>query len=465
MKLWIGFIFLFFLSIQASQAKDTWIQVVGIYPRWPSQNYYGFYQSAEDFLNSCERSARKPNCHLFINSDPQKSRDPESVAKLRLEPNEGAPTLKRVLKFIEKKITQAKNGDTLIISLVSHGNFHEEKGASCIGIGGGEPEGDLDEICDTHLISLIKNTAPGVKVFINAEACYSGGFTKVVKAGACSLTTSNQSSPSFEGLPSLWRQLKNKDSQSLNSFNLPITSGNDTFLSSQSIARSLCKNVRAKLKMNEESNSVLLRLGQIREIHDTPPGADFYVDMAGFSKDLVKFSNFFHNLSCEKMKLPGFLCDIQKKISPMPPNTMKEIKSLEQFLPRYRGLGNEIQTLTKAKMGNWPKEIEDSVDRIVTYGANVQEQEDKWPKEQLAEIRQLVIELVEARNRLVKKRLAAWAQIQASLRELQSQNSFQDWMTIHSCLAPPDEDEGNSLTNFNANDYFKAKECEASIRF
>jgi hypothetical protein len=209
------FLTLLFLTSAAAQARDVWIGAVGIDQNIRTQNYQAFYSGAEDFIDDCTALGldAKTDCRLYINSDPKlkcPSNQDYTVrtgnSALSADRVLAPPTSNLVLNDLRNALKNAKTGDNIVFSLMDHGS-PSKTDPSCVYLS------SFDTICTSDLKKLLSELkaqglpARGVKVFIDAEGCFSGAFNGLSSDQVCARTTSDRYRATAD-TPSFWTQVK-----------------------------------------------------------------------------------------------------------------------------------------------------------------------------------------------------------------------------------------------------------------
>lgn len=248
---WV-FVFLHIFHLSTATAKDVWIHAIGIDENVHAQNFGDLYRSGPDFEASCASSRRKPECHLFLNED--KSLMPGEPIPLDIKNNKGPPRSAALKSLIQQKLANADRGDTIIISLVNHGAPVAGKSSSCIWLS------SKDYICDDDLKELLKSKPAGVKVLVNADACFTGGFSNLASSEICVTTASDSFNFGTGVTHGLWNAVKNRHIKKLSDIEEPIfnESGTQLLLTSQLAISQRCREARAKLGSPVSTLSFLL---------------------------------------------------------------------------------------------------------------------------------------------------------------------------------------------------------------
>lgn len=114
----------------------------------------------------------------------------KSQCKLFVDPklnsaSSGSPTRGGVLKEFADALNNAKPGDEVVLSLVDHGTPGFIS-SSCVHLN------SIDAVCLNSIKDILKSKKPGVKVFIDADACFSGAFAELANRDVCTFTQADR---------------------------------------------------------------------------------------------------------------------------------------------------------------------------------------------------------------------------------------------------------------------------------
>ena len=461
-----------------AEARDIWVHAVGIDTQDPTQNMTSFYQSGADFLKACHTSTRKPECHLFIDTNPKLAASPKGIETLRLTPNEGVATPTKVLDFIRLALNRIGSKDQLIISLIDHGSPSLSlSGNSCVYFG-------LETICDNDLTSILKDNPNKVQIFVMADGCYTGAFTNVVKTGACAFVGSDQLHAGMSDRPTTWKLINEAPEKIITQLKVPTEGGTVPRLSSQLIMRSLCKDARTKLENEDNILDGLWNLGKMRVVENydesTPKRLYNYTKISSKLADIVQLLSKF---SCDEMNIPKAACDAKMRIqNDKSGHYQKYFSQLDHMFFRAYEINVEIESLMTHKLDGINQNVATAVELIEKEDVDPKFFDDSPPKE-LAEIRRIIKELLPVKTLQAEQKLL-WAEMPAQLHKFQKTTSYQDWITVYECLLPDHFDEmivgfsypensqfwndiarRSTPLRFTETDYESALQCENQIKF
>jgi hypothetical protein len=503
-------IVLTFLVTSPAMARDIWIHAVGINTSSKSQNQSGFYVSAQDFLTACNSSNKNPECHLFINPDPQYMAIKNlSKEQLAFSLNDGPASSQKVLAALKNAIaTAGPPPNTIILSLQNHGapreiiggpeliaeykkqkfkSESEEKefwnrnlrpGNSCISLN------DEDRVCDNDLIPILEKAPPGTTILVNADGCYSGAFANVAKANACAVTATDQLHFGIGGQDSFWKNISHNEAKNLDELRAPVRTGNSWRISSQTIMRSLCKKSREKV-LSIEVNKILENLNMFTAVRDSSCSKDIgegerLIPEADLSNEINLLPKFLTNQSCQILELPNSACLALKRLQKLDPKISRKLAELGKGIEEYNQAESDLDKIGKSEMGK----VDDSNVRtaidLVVQGEVPLDFYNKWKT--FPKIQEVAAPLLQQKAHATIAHAAARDSILDALKELQTTQAYDDWLVIHACLLPNDQDDlvlgGNSQTDewneiarnsvpihFTEADYEKARQCERKVSF
>jgi hypothetical protein len=241
----------FYLSIFLSfplHAKSTWIAAIGIDTNSRTQNFNQFYDEARAFLDVCQSSPLKPDCHLSMNADPSQAADPEMVTKLNFPEGTRSSTAAEFLERFTNSLDTAEAGDTIVLSLTDHGGPRTEAN-SCIYLDQTQP------VCETHIRDALRHRKPGVKVFIHMAGCFSGAFADLADPEVCIATGSDRRTFGYASNQYLWQAAKAGNYSNLGDARRDpsFSYGFAPLFASQSMATLLCNEIRTPDFINQFS--------------------------------------------------------------------------------------------------------------------------------------------------------------------------------------------------------------------
>jgi hypothetical protein len=464
-----------------ARANDIWIHAVGI-DSDKSQNSATFYESADSFLKACKNSSRKPECHLLINDSPQLRSFLDS--SLVLAPNEGPASKAKTLSLLEDAIRKIKPPGQIILSLDDHGApDRSENGHACMYFGSD------DKLCDNELADLLQQAPKGVRIFVNADGCYSGPFANVVKYGACARTGADQIHYGSGGFQSMWMTVNESQANRLIRHKVPAEAGTVPRFSSQLIMRSLCKNSRVNFQVDEKTKMAFLALGQMRMIRDVRCSGDrMEIHNRSMSAGFDSITQSLSKYSCEQLSLPEPACAAKNRLKNLSAKDKKKFVDLDNLFSHFLEAKKRAETFIAESTKGIDRQIAIPVDVILDREKNgpadTIESFRSYPPEKLKEIKRIVDELRPTQERIEKDLKEAMVRMKDALHEVQSLGAYQDWLDVHSCLSSEEFDDrvvgysqGGSSDGwdtiarnspplkFTIEDYRAARACESEIRF
>lgn len=467
------------------RAENTWIHMVGINEMDNTQNYSAFYKSAADFNKKCEGSS-KTRCHLLINND-RKHRSlryddyPENLKNI-----ESLPKGMSYADYLQSKITKAKAGDTVIISLQNHGTPVKDRGASCVWMN------STEQICETDLERILKKKPRGVKVVISGNACFSGGFAQLSSSEVCTVTTASRLNVGYTQLRSLWNAASERNPKTLSDLRNPIIaeSGQQMLMGSQVIMQQLCADARAQMSFHEKQSLLLAR-----DNHGTFKNNDECRDVDITARKLHVFSQQVLDVlnspgrSCVDLNLPLAVCEAQGRLKDADADVRMLIQEL-QTIAQSDDENYQWSTKNKAYINSALKEF------AAMSGLSPEEKQEINDSARLgidpdwSKFDPTRVEMIKEKYFMIKPlngRLASAKTNQdrtdAIYASLKSKGYYEDLLTVQNCLMenkpdiPNDEmaqyqlDHHQNISSlfpekkFTPKDYEDARKCESSVSF
>ncbi len=344
------FISLFLPNVVAAQ--DVWIHASGIDRNLHTQNFTYFYEEARDFLRECKASPLKPDCHLYINPDKTLASKPDELKDLDFT-GQKIPTAKMVLEDFRRSIKKAKPGDTIILSLANHGG-PTAKGNSCIFLSG------VDYLCETDLAKVLKERPAGVKVYINADGCFSGAFVDIASKDVCVTTWADRRAVGVGGSNRLWNHAITSQASLLSDLKKPMELGFEwtPTMASQSMKNIMCMKIRAALYSAAPAPTSVS--DEVSDQLMGPFGCSTYLDpndrlsVGGLAIEAQQYLNLITKLkpfSCEQAGLSGEDCNFFTNLqSEDLRSTLVDLQQLgKQFDDSFWHM-NEFYTIEAAKL-------------------------------------------------------------------------------------------------------------------
>ncbi len=481
-----------FIVLQLSvrvYATDVWIHAVGINETRVQQNYGSFYKSAQDFENQCASSNKKPECILFLNNSP-KLRAYDEANSFKLPHNQGSPTAKSLKKLISEKLENAKSGDTLVISLQNHGAPVSGQSPACIWLSAS------DFICENDLKNILLKKPAGVKVFINADSCFSGAFAELATSEICTASMSDRLNFGRMGRRNLWNSVLERHPQNLSDLSEPIfnESGTERLLGSQLMLQQLCQGARKKngSKLSVSNLSFVANLPILDNPKDCRDVDLTSGKLAAVAKQV--FSVLAKSAQpCESLNLPKPVCDASGRIMRSDSSIKKNIHELEMIANKEMEIGSWVGKNAAAISINARKVKEQmrhlSAGEIYelsdSFALGQEPQWGKFSKKNLS-IAKNVWDQSKGFTYAIRDANQLKKQTDAIIIKLKKSKTYEDLLTVQNCLFEnqPETIAGQknkedaetlqysrSIANqfpqkkFTINDYEDARKCEASIRF
>ena len=238
----LGFLFLILVVAVNLEAKELWIQAVGIDTKLASQNFEEHYYEGRSFAQLCKTKPSR-QCEQFVNLDPKLAASEggafalSQIVQGHTIKNLNGPTKTEILARFEEALKNAGPGDKIIFSLVNHGGpSREEKmetGKSCISIDGDDciSELDLANIIKRHPLPERANLG------IVVSACYSGAFHDLMAENVCVASTSDQYFASNSDTSDLWTSAVVRKAKSFSELSNPLNSHQNRIRLSAQIKR------------------------------------------------------------------------------------------------------------------------------------------------------------------------------------------------------------------------------------
>jgi hypothetical protein len=475
-----------------SSARDLWVEAIGIDELHRSQNFGSFYKAAHDFESACSKSIRKPECVLFINPDNSLSSS-GTASTNTLTLNAGQPSSAMLTKFLTDKIALAKPGDTVILGLKNHGAPVAGLSPACIWFS------STDFICENEIKAILDQKPPGVKVFVNADACFSGDFTKMAGNEICVATTANRFDFGTGATKDLWRSVLEGNPDSLTDLQQPWfkDSGTQQILASQTMLAQLCRPTREILKhrgvQTTSDISFLLNIPTLID-QDECPNSNLRPRTAGaMVRSVLQSLQQTRNDTCSDLQLPDAACqslrhlrsanrELKKSINSLSKVSEDEEKTASWFLEMLKHAPLAPQ-VADALLATLSKSELDEMNQ--SFGLSLEPDWSKFvnPKHRLAakKLWQSVGPILIHASAAKRDR----AETNQILQKLKESGDYNDLMTLQTCLNESELSNLDELPNnerdagtrdrkteslfpektFSPNDYEAARKCESSIHF
>ena len=458
---------------------STWIHAVGINESNVNQNYDTFYKSAVSFNEECSRSKEKPICLLYVN-DNSALRPSTSNFSDTIKNSLGTPNTKDLKKIISDQVMSAKDGDTVIISLQNHGAPVDGKSLACIWLSAN------DKICENDISEILKNKPKGVKVFINADACFSGAFADLASSEICTATQANRLEFGYTNRRSLWNAISERYPQTLKDLAEPIIkeSGQQRLLSSQVILQQLCRGARKKVSLEsvvsalsiEDSNTAGYDPSVCRDNDITAKKLSIFGKQA--------LAALQKEQSCKELELPKIACDARKRLKDRKSEVAMLIQNLEpiatkevELMAWMRENATSIPRMMDA-LGSQMKNLSPDEVREIADSLKLRKTPDwtKFTEEKISEIKkgwdlaQPILSRFSETSRNSKK-------IDETVAQLKKMGAYEDLITLQGCFYENSPQTDSTLTyyqeigkkfserKFSERNYEEALKCEASILF
>lgn len=458
---------------------STWIHAVGIDESNVNQNYDTFYKSAVSFNKECSQSKVKPTCLLYVN-DNSALRPSTSSFSDTIKNNLGTPNAKDLKKIISEKVMGAKDGDTVIISLQNHGAPVDGKSPACIWLSAN------DKICENDISEILKNKPKSVKVFINADACFSGAFADLSSSEVCTATQANRLEFGYTNRRSLWNAISERYPQTLKDLAEPIIkeSGHQRLLSSQVILQQLCTGARKKASLDSVVSALSIE-------DSNTPGYDPSVcrdnditarKLSMFGKQVL--ATLQKEKSCKDLELPKIVCDARKRLKDKKSEVATLIQNLDPIATREVELMTWMRENAAAipgmmdALGSQMKNLSPDEVREITDSLKLGKIPDwtKFNQQKISEIKkgwdlaQPILSKFSETSRNSKK-------IDEIVAQLKKIGAYEDLITLQGCFYENSPQIDSKLTyyqeigkkfperKFTERNYEEALKCEASIRF
>ncbi len=194
-------------------AKEVWIQAVGIDETNPSQNYDEFYEQSANFSRACQMKSDRI-CEKYANNNLSYARNSKSALATEFDKTadfKGVASKENFIFRLRQIILQSKEGDKIVVSLLNHGGPPPEgqPGKSCVFLSATECISEED-------IKQVVSLAPkGVKTVIVADACYSGAFADLSNRDTCVITAADQHHTGSIDSINLWNSIKTGEVKTL----------------------------------------------------------------------------------------------------------------------------------------------------------------------------------------------------------------------------------------------------------
>lgn len=472
-----SFICLLLLNFSKAQAKDVWIHAIGIDENVHTQNRADFYRTGQNFESVCANSSKQPECHLFVNDD--KSLVPGGwPIELEIKQNKGPARSGTLKTLIQQSLAKAGKGDTVIISLLNHGAPVAGKSSSCVWLS------SKDYICDDDLKELLKNKPPGVKVLVNADACFTGGFANLASSEICVTTASDSFNFGTGVTHDLWNAVKNRHLKKLSDIEEPVynESGTQLLLASQLAISQRCQAARQKLDQSVTTVSFLLSFSEGYSEDSCSDGNYNSAKISALAKEVIAAIERLSPQLCKDLKLPKIVCDARTRLASADAAIKRAVAEIVKVGEARQKTFQEVLSLSKeseARSGSLSeaeyKEFGDSV------ALNIEPDWTKFDSSRAV--------LAKALWSDYKKLMAKLDQIKGTPPELEAfkeRGYYRDLLTVQSCLfepAPtsPEEQPSAHLAaslkyfrevqasfpqrQFSERDVEEARQCESSIQF
>jgi len=471
-------IFIFTTSSLAF-AKDVWIHAIGVNEEMPSQNYGDFYRSANYFESVCSDSTRKPECHLFLNEEKTLMPTGGDPIELNLTRNSGAPSAEALKALILDKFSKAERGDMIVISLKNHGAPVAGQSSSCIWLSA------RDYICDKDLAEILKSKPAGVKVLIDADACFSGAFANAASPEVCVAVGSDQLNTGSLATHGLWDQIKTRRPKSLYDLREPVfkESGAQIILTSQLALGQLCQNAREKIGRDLSISNLSFLLSYEDGLPNKCDPNYNAAKVTHLVKSVMNILEQVDSKTCEALMLPQEVCAARERLK----KSGLDIKTASAQLAQVFGKKQEdtkiIFDAFKA-MKEQTKNLSSDELRELTDSAELS-REPNWSKFSIGR-RAIARDLWRASQKLQEQLKQVEGVDTPLLKQFKEKGYYDDLLTVQGCLFQHEPVEPETQANpenaqalryfraiqksfpprrFTESDFKDAKTCESSIHF
>ena len=338
-----------------------------------SDNYKWFYQNAASYGKYCKDN--NIECSLYINPE-SKNMSEQSEYDYSLKTQ--FPDKNVILNKFKQALKNATSTDQIVFSIDNHGINDNTNNPSCISINGLWTPSSV--ICAKDIEDALKENINNAKVFILAEACYSGAFHKVASKNVCTFTTADTSR--IGHVFGFWSSIDKIKEENLNT-QLTLTKLKPTLpkfyvfnnikdaggIASEFFEAELCK--KSKLNTLEQShfefeNTLQMLFKRIKSFDEKNKSCsisfednDAHNVLAISSKTLSQSSfPFLQNientlqylLSCSETRF------CQDKLS--------KLNKLKDLFPGYKALLSELEINIKPKLKNFTDIEYDFINKI-----------------------------------------------------------------------------------------------------
>lgn len=249
-------IFVLFVS-SIALSKNHFIHVVGTSDK-AEKNYQSFFKEADSFKEFCKLiSNQGAKCTSFINLGAPGApgqieiEDGKPRGKKSVQAPNAPLTRKQVLDELISALKSSSPGDQVHFTLSDHG-YPSIFDPSCVTISA------TDSICSGEIQEIIKeHKKVGVKMFVSANACFSGGFADLSEREVCTSVSASKFKSSYNA-PATKFNYVNHIGSNLHDGKMigPTFDGRSLMMGSQVILNHLCSPIRETLsKQNIPLNS------------------------------------------------------------------------------------------------------------------------------------------------------------------------------------------------------------------
>jgi len=437
------------LAFQLSFAKDTWIQVVGIDAENTAQNYTEFYLESENFSKTCRQNSNR-NCIKYINPNTSLAKDPESISNIHFNSVDniyGTRDSINLYNKLYKLISNAQNGDQILIALQNHGSPSTNSNAtSCIYIS------STEKLCDREIKSLLTKAPKGVKIAIFADGCYSGGFAQLASKDQCVVVSADQYSIGYAGTTHFWEAINRRKVKKLSDFKgMYETGGSSVKAASQVMKDNRCQIFNSSIQesISEEDweliDFLVYQLKRVNTTCDREFNTTIYDDLRSISDRLnrdsyARQSEKITNKLCNPNTSNNFtqhLCGLWKSILQLPHDEI----NLVQQVAKKTGFENAQKNFEKIKEDNLHPEFLNKIVNGLYLHAAIP---TTWKQPDMSQLttsqRSTVLAKVKQQQVAYQKLKAAEHKFQLGIETLKVKINDQDLKTreLIDCLKQPE---------------------------
>lgn len=458
-------------------AKEIWIQALGIDETNPSQNYTDFYELSADFSRACQMKSGRI-CEKYVNDNMSLARNYKAAQASNFNKTsdfKGVISKKDFIFRLQQIISQSTDGDKIVISLSNHGGPPPEgqSGKSCVHLNSTEC------ISEEDIKQVISLAPKGVKTVIVADACYSGAFGDLSNRDTCVISAADQRHTGSAMSLNLWNSIRSGEVKTLADYSKKsIDFGSNVRLGSQNMAANNCESLRNQI-MKSFSKDDLKKFETLFQAQTIGPECQPYSGTM-YLANLKKIASVFDEIKSKQ--LISVVCNSDEKEADTNCSLLRQaIKNgeLEKNLMQDFADSKLVEQLEKDmtdsanKVNAQNTEISMTIFKKINAYMNPNIRSEPDISSFSVEDQKLIHEIAENFHHVLTKYNSAGKTLLQKVKELNSDKRIldDDIKALKRCLLqarfekPHPVAEVKPLRQFTNNEIQDAKKCENSFSF